>query len=179
MAELATLARPYAEAVFELAKETNSLDTWSGTVSFYANVVADPDMQAVMANPRTGKAKVADILTDLATEQSISTEGQNLIKVLLENDRLATIPYLAVQYEQLKNEYEKTLKVEVISTHAVDSDQQQELENVLKARFGKDVEVNVTIDEALIGGWIVRAGDQVIDMSIKGRLQQLGAELRS
>jgi F-type H+-transporting ATPase subunit delta len=179
MAELATLARPYAEAVFEFAKETNSLDTWSDTVNFFANVVADPEMQAVLANPRTGKATVADILSSLAAEQLISTEGQNLIKVLMDNDRLATIPYLAVQYGQLKDEYEKTLKVEVISTHAIDSDQQEELENVLKARFGKDVEVNVTIDEALIGGWVIRAGDQVIDMSIKGRLQQLGAELRS
>lgn len=178
MAEFATLARPYAEAVFEIAKEEKNFDTWSENLVFLTQVVKDPHLIQVIMNPRVSKEELRHVLLDICSEKISTGAGQNLIKMLLDNNRLNIVPQLAEQYEQLKAEHLGYVKVEIISTYSVKSHQRQTIETILKERLGKAVDINVSIDRNLIGGWLIRIGDRVIDLSIKGRLHQLATELR-
>jgi F-type H+-transporting ATPase subunit delta len=178
MAEIATLARPYAEAVFQIAKEETSFDVWSENLDFLMQVIGDPFMIQVIKNPLVSKEELRHVLLDVCNEKISTGVGQNLIKLLLDNGRLDIIPQLVQQYEQLKAEHLGYVKVDIISTYTVESHQLQTIEAVLKERLGKAVDIVITVDRNLIGGWLVRIGDQVIDMSIKGRLQQLATELR-
>lgn len=178
MAELATIARPYAEAVFELAKETDHFEQWSEQLGFLTAIVEDTAIKTVMGNPQVDKKTLTHLLLAICAEQ-IDTAGQNLVRLLIDNHRLAITPQLTIQYEQLKADYQQRIPVQITSSHAVTPAQQQAIEATLKARLGKTVDLNVILDESLIGGWLIHAGDEVIDLSIKGRLQQLANELRS
>jgi F-type H+-transporting ATPase subunit delta len=177
MAELATLARPYAEAVFDLAVEANNFEEWSDNLNFLATVIEDQTMSAVIANPQVNKNTLFRILLDVCKEQ-FSEAANNLLKILVDNNRLLAIPQLALQYEQLKAQHQGYLKVEIASPYPVNAEQQQELETALQKRLGKAVDITITVDKSLLGGCLIRAGDEVIDASIKGRIQQLAAELR-
>jgi F-type H+-transporting ATPase subunit delta len=174
MAELATLARPYSEAVFELAKTTDSFDEWSANLQFLTQVISDAGMAEVIANPRVDRGTLKRLLLDVS-EGHFSELGKNLIKLLIDNHRLSAIPQIALQYEQLKAQYQGYVKVEITSTYAVKPPQQQEIEAILRRRLGKAVNISVTIDRSLMGGWLIKIGDQAIDLSVKGRLRQLAS----
>ena len=178
MAELATLARPYAEAVFEIAKEENSFDNWSENLDFLTAVIKDPMMAQVIMNPRMTKTDLESIMLSICEDKISTDTGKNLVRMLVENNRLSVISQLAEQYEQLKAEHLGYVTVDLISTYVVKSNQRQKIEAVLKKRLGKAININTSIDRDLVGGWLIRIGDQVIDLSIKGRLQQLATELR-
>ncbi len=177
MAELATLARPYAEAVFERAVEADKFEEWSNNLDFLTAVMKDPTIVAVISNPQVGKSTLIRILLDIC-EGQVGGEGQNLLKILVENNRLVVLPQLAIQYEQLKAQHQGYLKIEIASPYPVESAQTQALDTALQKRLGKAVDLSITVDKSLLGGCLIRAGDEVIDVSIKGRLQQLAAELR-
>jgi len=172
MAELSTLARPYAEAVMQLARTDGNFDAWSETLSFLTTAVQNPDIAAVVANPRVSKATLSQILLDVCEEGQLGQMGVNLVKMLLKNDRLQAVPHIAAQYEKLKAQQQGFIHVELISAYETSVEQQQALETALQNRLGKKVSMTLFINPALLGGWIVRAGDQVIDMSVRGRLQQ-------
>jgi F-type H+-transporting ATPase subunit delta len=174
MAELATLARPYSEAVFQLAKSTDDFDEWSESLKFLVQVVSDAAMTEVVSNPRVDHSALKRILLDVG-EGHFSDLGKNLVKMLVDNNRLSAIPQIAIQYEQLKAQYQGYVKVEIVSTYAVKPPQQQEIEAILRRRLGRAVNVSTTIDRSLMGGWLIRVGDQAIDLSIKGRLRQLAS----
>jgi F-type H+-transporting ATPase subunit delta len=174
MAELATLARPYSSAVFELAKSTDSFDEWSENLKFLVQVTSDAVMAKVVANPRVDRNLLKRILLDVS-EGHFSEIGKNFIKLLIDNHRLSTIPQIAIQYEQLKAQYQGYVKVEIISTYAVKPPQQQEIEAILRRRLGRAVNITTTIDRSLMGGWLIKVGDQAIDLSVKGRLRQLAS----
>jgi len=174
MAELATLARPYAEAVFDTAKETDDFALWSETLAFLTSMVEDPLVRSVTANPRIDKNTVRRILLDICESQMTDT-GINLVKILIDNDKLLIIPHIAYQYERLRSEYQGYVEVEIASAYPVTPVQQQQTEAALQRRLGKGIVIKLTIDNTLIGGWLVRIGDQVIDLSIRGRLQQLAS----
>jgi len=174
MAELATLARPYADAVFKLAKESEDFDNWSANLVFFAQIVQDPLMANIVANPRIDKVTLTKILLDLC-DTHVNEVGKNLIRLLVDNDKVRVIPHIATQFEQLKANYQGYVKVEIISTYAVKPPQQQEIEAILRRRLGKAVDIKITVDRALTGGWLIKVGDQVIDLSIRGRLQQLAS----
>lgn len=179
--ELATLARPYAEAVFDLGVETDSLAEWSESLAFLGLALEDPELSALVANPRTDKAKAVELLIALCEEQpdlTLTQEGQNLLRILADNHKLTLIPELARQFEALKAERQGYIRVQLISTYAVKAPQKKEVTELLTKRFGKEVELDIEIDRSLLGGWIIRAGDQVLDLSVRGRLQGLAAELR-
>jgi len=178
MAEFATLARPYAEAVFEIAKEEKDFDSWAENLDFLTHVIKDPLVAQVIKNPKVSKESLRNILLDICREKISSEIAMNLVKMLIDNNRLSIIPHLAEQYEQLKAEHLGYATVDLISTYQVKAHQRQTIESILKKRLGKAVDINTTIDRDLIGGWLIRIGDQVIDLSIKGRLQQLATELR-
>ena len=177
MAEIATLARPYAEAVFDLAVEANNFDKWSTSLNWLATIVEDPTMAKVIANPKVEKKTLTQILLDICDEQ-LNEQGQNLMKTLIDYHRLPAIPEIARQFEQLKAQQQGYLKVDIASAYPVDASQQQEIEMILKKRLGKGVEIKIDVDKSLLGGWLIRAGDEVIDVSVKGRFEQLATELR-
>ncbi len=174
MAELSTLARPYAEAVFRLAREKNALADWSGRLATLAAIVSNDQMRTVIADPGTSAGRAAELIGSIA---SADEAGKNLLAVLAGNDRLMLLPEIAAQYEVLKAEAEGVLEATIVSAQEISEAQKTELMAALKARFGRDVEAAVRVDESLIGGAVITVGDQVIDGSVKGRLQKMAAAL--
>jgi F-type H+-transporting ATPase subunit delta len=177
MAELATLARPYAEAVFELAVDGNNFEGWSNTLNFLSTVIQDPTMEKVIANPKIEKETLTRILLDICDEP-LDEPGKNFLIMLVDNHRLPAIPQMALQYEELKAQHEGYIKVDIASAYQVKPEQQQEMEEILKKRLGKGVDMTMNVDKSLLGGWLIHAGDQVIDLSVRGRLEKLATELR-
>lgn len=177
MSELATLARPYAEAVAELAKADNSFDKWSNDIAMLKAIVESPELAHIVDNPSVGGEKLVSLILDICDGQ-ISDAAKNFVRVLVDNQRLLALPYVAVQYEALKAQQQGYVKVEIVSAYAVQPEQQQEIEASLQKSLGKTVEISISTDASLVGGCVIRAGDRVTDLSIKGRLQQLAAELR-
>jgi len=178
MAELATLARPYADAVFELARDAGTLDQWSEDLTFLTAVTKAPEMAELIKNPKVEKATLSQITLDISGSH-ISEAAKNLVKLLIDNGKLAVTQQLAAQYEVLKAEHQARVNVEITSAYPVEDTQREQIEVSLQKRFGKSVSITVTEDKELIGGWLIRTGDQVIDLSVKGRLQTIAAELHS
>ena len=162
MTELSTLARPYAEALFEIAKETNDFETWSQNLAFLTALLQEPDMGKIIANPRIDKATLTRLLLDVC--EHTTPEVKNLIKLLVENRRLPAVPHMAKQFEELKAQHQGHMKVQIISSYPVNAQQQQEVAAALEKRLGKAVDIHITLDETLVGGWIIRAGDEVVDL---------------
>lgn len=176
MAELSTVARPYAEAIINLATENSALDKWSDSLGFLSTATQDESVVKMIANPNVDTQTLTKILLDVCESQDDGVK--NLVKTLIDNQRLSVVPHIAVEYEKLKAEKQNTLKAELVSAYEVTPEQQQELQAALQKRFGKQIDMNVSINTDIIGGWVIRAGDEVIDASVKGRLQQLATELR-
>ncbi|OQW93202.1 MAG: hypothetical protein BWK79_12390 [Beggiatoa sp. IS2] len=172
MAEFATLARPYANAVFELAKASGEFDQWFADLNFLSTVVQDSTMKSVIANHRVDKAALTRIMLDICDTQ-VSDTAKNLVKLLMDNGKLRVLPQIATQYEKLQADHRGYAKVEIISAYPVNPLQQAEIETALQRRLSKAVEITISIDASLMGGWLIRTGDQVIDLSVRGRLQQL------
>ena len=176
MAEKSTIARPYAEAVFELAKEQSQLKQWSDMLQAAALVVMNDEMQAMISNTNVGKDQAAKLIIDVCGKV-FTAEGQNMIKLLAENRRLFLLDEIAAQYETLRAEEEKTIDAEVIAPFKVSDAQQKQIAEKLKARLGREVSLSCRVDESLLGGAIIKAGDLVIDGSTKGQIQKLSIEL--
>ncbi len=174
--ETITIARPYAEAVFARAKETKSLDSWSEQLEFLAALVADATLASFIANPKFGGDELVELLLEVG-ESRFNEEGQNLVKILVQNDRLAVSGDIATLYEELKAESQRVLKVHVSSAYTLESTQETQIADALKAKLGYDITVTSDVNADLIGGVHIRAGDMVIDGSVSGQLQQLANEL--
>ena len=176
MSEPATLARPYAEAVFKRAKETDTTAKWSDTLGFIAAVVSDETISAVANNPKIDKTSVLNLLLDISQGQ-MDQEGENFLKLLVRNNRLKLSTYIATIYEQFRADDEGYVDVEVSTAFSLSKDEAKSLASTLENTLKKKVHLNVREDQSLIGGILIRAGDRVIDGSIKGQLQQLAKRL--
>jgi F-type H+-transporting ATPase subunit delta len=176
MAEKTTIARPYAEAVFELAKEQKQLKQWSDVLQTLAAVTANADMHAMIGNTNVSKDQLADFVLELCGAD-FSAEAKNLVKVLAENRRLTLMDEIAAQYETLRAEEEKTIEAEVVSAFDISKAQQKQIADKLKARLGREVSLSCRVDSSLLGGAIIKAGDLVIDGSTLGQIQKLSIEL--
>ncbi len=172
MAEKSTVARPYAQAIFELAREGNTLEGWSAMLALVVVVARDDGMQSLIGNPNLEKERVIQLFFDVCGE-SLDTQGRNFIRVLGENGRLALLPEIAVLYAGLRAEAQGVIDAQVSSAYPLNETQCQQLVEGLKKRFGKDVTLSVKIDASLIGGVVIRAGDLVIDGSAAGQLTRL------
>ncbi len=177
MSELATLARPYASAVFKRAKETDATAKWSENLAFLSTVVASKEMAAVFGNPKAGKGKIGDLIFDICAGR-IDEEGGNFLKLLLQNNRLGLLSDIAKQFEELKAEDEGYADVEVVTAYAFTKEAHNKFAAALATKFDKKIHMKVTVDKSLIGGVLVRMGDQVIDGSVKSQLQQLQKALQ-
>ncbi len=172
MAEKSTIARPYAQAVFEQATASKSLKKWSENLALASAVAQDSGLQGVVGNPRLSKAELVDLFLGVCGDK-FDDAAKNLVKLLVENGRLTVLPEIAVLYEEYRAEAEKTVQAEVVSAFPVTSAQQTRIKKALKARLGCEVELVCTTDNSLVGGAIIRAGDMVIDGSVTGQLEKL------
>lgn len=175
MADNSTLARPYAKAVFELARESGQLQSWSASLQSIAGLVADPKIAGLIAHPALSRADLATVLAKAFGDAS--REVLSLVRVLIENGRLPVIAEIAGQYEQLRAEAEARVDVEITTAVAVGSAQQDGLAAAIRKRLSRDVNIEWTTDESLIAGAVIRAGDLVIDGSVKSELEKLETAL--
>lgn len=178
MAERLTAARPYAVAVFELAQVRAELKAWSQTLAVAAAVATDAAMMRLAFDPRVSRRELAEVFTDVCKKAgAASAEASNLFQLLIENRRLTLLPEIARLYEELRGAAEGTIEAEVVSAVALSVAQQAAMAAGLKQRLQREVKLHTRIDPALVGGAVIRAGDLVIDGSVRGRLERLAAEL--
>lgn len=176
MADRATIARPYARAAFAHAKERNDLPGWSKLLGTAAAVAADSRVARLIGNPRVTGDELVELLTGIAGGAG-GAEGRNFLRAMAQNRRLALLPEIAAQFETLRAEVENVIDVEIVAAREIAAPQQKRLTEALKRRLGREVRMHTRIDETLIGGAVVRAGDLVIDGSLKGRLARLASAL--
>ena len=176
MAELSNIARPYARAVFELAKTDADYSAWSERLEWRATVAADSNIGTLFNNPRVSKHALAGVFTDICADQ-IDGNTKNLVRLLAQNRRLHVLPAIAEQYERLRAEAEQTVQAELETALPVSDTQQQRIAEALSQRMGRRVELTVKTNEKLLGGAVVRAGDLVIDGSIRARLEKLATAI--
>jgi F-type H+-transporting ATPase subunit delta len=177
MAEISTIARPYAEAVFRLAQGEGDFKGWSGQLKVASQVVADMNMRAFIADPNVPADQVSDLIVSILGD-SLGKRGINFIKVLAANDRLMLLPEIEIQYEALKADAEGVIEAHITSAQQLSDEQVGGLIGALKSKYGRDVQVAVSVDASLIGGVVVAIGDRVIDGSVRGRLEKMAFSLK-
>jgi len=179
MAENSTLARPYARAVFELARDKGAFDRWSQTLSVLSALSADEGVQAMLASPKAAPAVRAEVLAELAGKagEKLDQQGRNFVGLLSENRRLGLLPEIAADYERLRAEAENTLEVEIKAAMPVDAAEQKLIADALHRKLGRKITLKYVQDKSLIGGAVIRAGDLVIDGSVREKLGRLAASL--
>ena len=178
MADRATIARPYARAAFAHAQGAKDLAGWSKLLAAAATAASDPHVARLIGNPHVTSEELVDLLGELSGKAG-GEGGRNFLKALAENRRLAMLPHIAAQFEALRAEVENVIDVEVIAAREIAPPQQKKLEAALAKRLGRAVRMHTRIDGTLLGGAVVRAGDLVIDGSLKGRLERLGSALQN
>ena len=175
MAEIATVARPYAEALYRVAKSGN-LAAWSELVSEMANVAAHADVQALSQNPNVPEEQIVAIFLALL-KSPLTDEAKNFIGMLVENGRLSLLPEIGAQFHVLKNAQEGAADAEITSAFALSDAQVKELIATLEKKFGRKLNPSVAVDNSLIGGVRVVVGDEVLDTSVRAKLQQMHVAL--
>jgi F-type H+-transporting ATPase subunit delta len=181
VAELATTARPYARAAFATAGSASQLAHWSAFLARAAAAVQDPQLLPLIGNPRVPATQLVDFLLELAssgkTSESQVAHQRNFLHLLADNRRLKLLPEIDAQFEVLRAEAERIADVEVISARELSAEQAKKLQAVLERRLGLAVRLHPQVDKSLIGGAIVRYGDFVVDGSLRGRIERLGAAM--
>ena len=176
MAEISTIARPYAVAAYKLGKEQSALAKWSEMLGFAAAVADDAQMQAYINDPKVVASDLQATFLKVCGDK-LNEYGQNLIKVLVEYNRLSILPAITSAFETLKAQDEGTLDAHIIAASKPSDAELKDLLKRLETKFGKKIEADVAIDAELIGGFKIIVGDTVIDSSVKGQLQNLAYTL--
>jgi F-type H+-transporting ATPase subunit delta len=173
MAELSTVARPYAEALFAAARDDKAgLDLWAALVNQMAQVAANADVREAMSDPRLGDAERAQAFAGLL-QGEVPQSARNFIDLLVENDRLLLLPEIAEQFMALKNRHEGTAQANITSAFEMTPEQVKDLLSALELKFGLKLKPHVTVDPSLIGGVRVAVGDQVLDTSVQAQLARM------
>jgi F-type H+-transporting ATPase subunit delta len=178
MAELSTIARPYAKAAFEYARDSKQLSQWAEQLATAAAVAADKNVKAALNDPSLTAEQQARILSDVCGD-ALDPQMRNFIAVLAANKRLALLPEIHVLFAQYKANQVKTVDVEVISAFDLADATRDKLAAVLGKKLERQVNVRTSTDRSLLGGVLIRAGDLVIDGSVRGRLNKLAAAMNS
>ncbi|HEY1437431.1 MAG TPA: F0F1 ATP synthase subunit delta [Casimicrobiaceae bacterium] len=177
MSEQVTIARPYAEAAFALAREQNALPKWAEMLKLASNVASDPTVRAALDNPRLDNAAKESLLLSLCGD-ALSAEGKSFIRVLLESDRIVLLPDIRALFDTLKDSADGVARAQIVSAFELEDAQLASLKAALEKRFSKTIEATVSVDPQLIGGALVTVGDTVIDASVRGELQAMSSQLR-
>jgi F-type H+-transporting ATPase subunit delta len=176
MAELLTVARPYAKAAFEYARDHEALDSWSKALAVLSQAVTHGDVHRLLSSPKLEAEQKAELLAGMLPEQG-DDALRRFLDTLADEGRLSALPSIADQFERLRAEYEQRVEVKVTSAYKLDSKQKTKLKNALKKRLNREISITTQVDKTLIGGVILRAGDTVIDGSVRGRLNRLSDAL--
>jgi F-type H+-transporting ATPase subunit delta len=178
MADATTIARPYAEAVFQLADKSDTLSAWSQTLARMAAIAQNADVRACINNPKLDSNQLIDFFLSLSGD-GLGEDAKSLVRLLVDNGRLELLPEITMLFEQNKNQREGVLKAEVQSAFALDDQQLGALVAQLETKYKRKVSTNVTVDKELIGGVRISVGDEVIDASVRGKLEHMRAALTS
>jgi F-type H+-transporting ATPase subunit delta len=177
MSENSTVARPYAKAVHDIAQERGQADAWSTLLELGAAAAADEGFQRLLGSPEHTEAALADLIIGICGEQADEL-GRNFFRVLAENERLGCLPEIQLEYERLRAETENVVGVEISSAVPLSDGQRETYAASLRQKLGKTVRLHCGIDETLLGGAVIRAGDLVIDGSLRGRLERLASAVK-
>ena len=176
MAELLTLARPYAKAAFAYASEQNAIDNWSAALQLLSATVQDGAFSAYLNRPELTPAEQVSVFAKVLGEQQ-STAVSNFLTLIADNGRLALLPEIEAEFEQLKSQNNNTVDVVIESAFPLTSVQEQLLTHALEKKFEAAVNVSVEVKPELIAGVVIRAGDQVIDDSARNKLEKMRTRL--
>jgi len=178
MAELATVARPYAEAIFELADKADNLAGWSTTLEALARTAENPQVKALIGNPKVSPQQLIDVVA-APVQGGLSGESKIFVQTIIANGRIAVLPAVYALYEALKNERESKVEAHITSAFAIADADLKQMVTDLERRFKRKVQPVVTVDRELIGGARVVVGDEVIDGSVRGKLSAMSSALAS
>lgn len=177
MSELTTVARPYAKAAFDFAVESQAVSSWNDMLIFAAEVAKNSDVVSFLAGSHSPEV-TSDLFIKVCGEQ-LNEQGQNFIKVLAENGRLVAIPAVAEMFTELKAQYENEIEVDITSATELSDAQTKSLVDALEKRLARKIKLNCNIDSNIVGGLLIKAGDTVIDATIRGKLDRLSTVLQS
>jgi F-type H+-transporting ATPase subunit delta len=178
VAEATTVARPYAEAVFGLAQKAGAFAPWLERLAIMARVAAHPEMRSCISNPNLGAKQLYDLFIELCKED-FPVDARNFVRVLIANDRLTLLPEIHRQFIELKNELEGVVEAEIRTAFPLDNAQINGLVADISRRLKRRVQPRVALDRELIGGVRITAGDEVIDGSVRGKLEEMAAALKA
>jgi len=172
MSEANTIARPYAQAAFDDAKRLNDLKGWSALLLTLAESLTNSEVRSVVRSPRISKSKIEDLVMSLCGSK-LSQQQSNFIRVLVDGHRLDVATEILVMYEALRAEAEKFAEVTVVSAFELSDVQQQKIVAGLKQKMNREIKLSCKVDKNLLGGAVIRTGDQVIDGSARSRLGEM------
>jgi F-type H+-transporting ATPase subunit delta len=178
MAELATVARPYAEAAFAIARDANALPVWSQMLRFASTIVAEPRVSAALDNPKLSAGDKESLLLSILGDR-VSGDGRSFLRVLIEAERVKLLPQIGAMFDALKDSAESVAKATIETAYPLTDAQLAQLTSALQKRFGRRIEATVVENRALIGGARVSVGDEVIDGSVQARLTAMSNQLRA
>ena len=176
MAESLTIARPYAEAAFRLARDLGALPSWSDALARLAAVASNDVARDLIGTPQLSVSQVATLIADAAGQ--LTPEQSNFVHVLADNERLSVLPEIASHFEGLRNEFEGVVDAQISSAFPLSEAQVGDIVDTLRNKYGRQVKTTVSIDPELIGGVSIRIGDEVMDASVRGKLAQLADALK-
>ena len=178
MAQLRTLARPYAKAAFQAAQDQQQLAEWAEVLTVAGQVTANEVIRQLLVNPGMDEQKKADLILE-TTEVKVSDGVRNFFTILAENRRLALLPEIAALFNTYRADLERTVDIDVTTAFELSDEQQQKLAQALSSKLERQVSLAASMDKSLIGGVVVRTGDLVIDASVRGKLKKLAETLSS
>ena len=178
MSAPSNIARPYAQALFELAREQDDLSGWDDQLLLLAAVANDPALAGLTNDPRISASQLSELIIDVCGD-GLSAGGKNLVKLLVRNDRISAMGGIAEAYSARKADAEKVIEAEMITATPIDEHQKKQFSDALQGKLGRSVNLDFEVDEELIGGAVIRAGDWVVDGSVKAQLEQLVGALGS
>jgi len=178
MAEAITVARPYADAVYKMAVANNSLFQWSKMLQLAAEIAEDEQIKLLIGNPRVSAKQLGDIFLEIGRSK-FNAEARNLVMLLIENKRVVVLSQISQLFEQLKARHEGVLEARIVSAFAIENRQLKKLVEDLEQKFKRKIEAQVSIDPELIGGIKVEVGDEILDASVRGKLEAMAVALKS
>ena len=176
MAEAITVARPYAQAAFMFASSHHTLKDWSEMLALLAGIADDADMHELIESPHVNATQLADLFIKVGGER-LNEKCANFVRVLAGNGRLSLLPEIAALFEIQRRDAEGTIQAELVTAFVATEAQQANVVASLRKRLGREIELTCSIEPGLIGGAVIRAGDLVIDGSVRGKLERLGTTL--